>query len=82
MPQESFQATHLLVSRSRQIPVMVQPGGDRSMIYTQGEWEQQRDPAFALHPKLGMFCRGVQVLGYQLEPLEAEVAAEMATAHR
>ncbi|WP_008311527.1 hypothetical protein [Leptolyngbya sp. PCC 6406] len=73
-----FQATHILVSRSRRIPVIVTSGTERSQIYTQQEWEQEKPPAFELHSKLGMFCRGIQVLGYRLEPVEEAVAQDMA----
>jgi hypothetical protein len=75
-----FEPTHVLVSRTRRVPVMVTTGGDKSAIYTQAEWEQNRTPAFELHSKLGIFCRGVQVIGHHLEPIEAGVTAEIALA--
>ncbi|HEY9763587.1 MAG TPA: hypothetical protein V6D07_13740 [Trichocoleus sp.] len=65
----SFQPTHELVSRSRKVPVMVVAGGERSQVFTEKEWLENRTPAFELHSKLGLFCRGVQVVGYQLESL-------------
>lgn len=75
----SFQPTHQLVSRSRKIPVMVVTGADRSQVYTEQEWLENRNPAFELHPKLGLFCRGVQVVGYQLESLVGDPEATPAT---
>lgn len=79
-----FQPTHLLVSRSRQVPVRVVSQGETSKIYTEQEWGKTQEPAFELHSKLGMFCRGVQVLGYELEPMSqtADASAPKPTAAR
>jgi len=66
-----FQPTHWLVSRSRKVPVVVQSKGDKTLIFTEPEWEKTGTPAFELHAKMGMYCRGVQVLGYSLEPMAA-----------
>lgn len=65
---QSFQPTHYLVSRSRRIPVALVPSGERFQIFTEQEWNRVMAPAFELHPKLGVFCKGVQVLGYRIEP--------------
>lgn len=70
-----FRPTHWLVSRSRKIPVFVQSQGDKSLVFTEKEWGNTTSPAFELHTKLGMFCRGVQVLGYDLEPIASAVTA-------
>ncbi|HEY9887283.1 MAG TPA: hypothetical protein V6D02_02720 [Candidatus Obscuribacterales bacterium] len=70
-----FQPTHWLVSRSRKVPVVVQPQGEKSLLFTEAEWGKTTTPAFELHAKMGMYCRGVQVLGYTLQPLEAAVPA-------
>ena len=72
-----FEPTHWLVSRTRRVPVLVKAQGEKSLIFTEFEWDQTPTPAFELHSKMGMYCRGVQVLGYTLEPFEA---ASMATA--
>lgn len=69
---QSFQPTHTLVSRSRRLPVQLVPGRDRHWVVTEQDWHKGDEPAFQLHPKLGFFCRGIQVLGYRLEPLESE----------
>ncbi len=69
-----FEPTHWLVSRSRKIPVLVQAVGDKSLIFTENEWGNTQTPAFELNGKLGMFCRGIKVLGYELEPMSASVA--------
>ncbi|HEY9735496.1 MAG TPA: hypothetical protein V6D06_04410 [Trichocoleus sp.] len=69
----SFQPTHQLVSRTRKVPVIVITHGDRSQVLTEQEWREGREPAFELHPKLGLFCKGVQIVGYHLEPLTAPV---------
>ncbi|MEO1297732.1 MAG: hypothetical protein AAFW75_18520 [Cyanobacteria bacterium J06636_16] len=45
------------------------------MVFTEKEWGNTTSPAFELHTKLGMFCRGVQVLGYDLEPIASAVTA-------
>jgi hypothetical protein len=69
---QSFQPTHTLVSRSRRLPVQLVSGRDRHWVVTEQDWQKGGEPAFQLHPKLGFFCRGIQVLGYRLEPLESE----------
>jgi len=66
-----FQPTHWLVSRSRKVPAVVQSKGDKTLIFTEPEWEKTGTPAFELDAKMGMYCRGVQVLGYSLEPMAA-----------
>ena len=70
-----FQPTHWLVSRSRKIPVFVQSQRDKSLVFTEKEWGTTVSPAFELHDKLGMFCRGVKVVGYELEPISSAVMA-------
>jgi hypothetical protein len=64
-----FQPTHWLVSRSRKVPVVVQPHGEKSLLFTESEWGNTASPAFELHAKMGMYCKGVQVLGYELQPM-------------
>jgi hypothetical protein len=64
-----FQPTHWLVSRSRKVPVVVQGRGEKSLVFTEGEWGKTDAPAFELHVRMGMYCKGVQVLGYSLEPM-------------
>lgn len=71
-----FQPTHWLVSRSRKVPVMVQPQGEKSLLFTEAEWGKTTSPAFELHAKMGMYCRGIQVLGYGLEPMTAAVESK------
>ena len=39
-----FQPTHWLVSRSRKVPVVVQSKGDKTLIFTEPEWEKNRHP--------------------------------------
>ena len=68
-----FQPTHWLVSRSRKIPVLVQAQRNKSLVFTEKEWGKTPSPAFELHAKLGMFCRGVKVVGYELEPMPSAV---------
>lgn len=65
----SFNPTHHLVSHARRIPVRVISKAGRSQIFTEAEWGKTSDPAFEVHPKLGVFCRGIQVVGHQLEPI-------------
>lgn len=73
-----FQPTHWLVSRSRKVPVVVQPQGDKSLLFTEAEWGKTASPAFELHSKMGMYCKGVQVLGYELQPMTATVESPAA----
>lgn len=70
-----FQPTHWLVSRSRKVPVIVQPQGDKTLIFTETEWGKTETPAFNFHAKMGMYCKGVQVLGYTLEPMSVTAEA-------
>lgn len=73
-----FQPTHWLVSRSRKVPVVVKPQGDKSLLFTEAEWGKTDSPAFELHSKMGMYCKGVQVLGYELEPITSVVESRTA----
>lgn len=68
-----FKPTHVLVSRSRKIPVRLIPRLDRFLVITQLEWERGQKPAFEMHPKLGFFCRGIAILGHRLEPIENQI---------
>ena len=72
-----FKPTHLLVSRSRQTPVQLIQNAKGFSLLTQPEWQQGREPAFEMRSKLGFFCQGIQVVGYNLQPLVA--AASPAT---
>ena len=73
-----FQPTHWLVSRSRKVPVVVQPQGDKSLLFTEAEWGKKTSPAFELHSKMGIYCKGVQVLGYELKPIASAVEPKTA----
>ncbi|MGF1460711.1 MAG: hypothetical protein ACFBSG_17000 [Leptolyngbyaceae cyanobacterium] len=55
--------------------MVVQSQGDKMLIFTEAEWGQSKTPAFELHAKMGMFCKGVQVLGYSLEPMTVACGA-------
>lgn len=68
-----FTPTHLLVSRTKQTPVQLAANHQGYDLYTEQEWQTGRKPAFQMHPKLGIFCQGVQIVGYQLQPLPATV---------
>ncbi|HEY9737831.1 MAG TPA: hypothetical protein V6D06_16175 [Trichocoleus sp.] len=70
-----FQPTHLLVSRSRQTPVQIAARSQGYALYTEKEWQQGRNPAFEMRAKLGIFCQGVPVVGYSLQPLETQISA-------
>ncbi|MGD1859686.1 MAG: hypothetical protein ACFB0E_06920 [Leptolyngbyaceae cyanobacterium] len=70
-----FQPTHWLVSRSRKVPVAVEPRGEKTLVFTEPEWNRTDPPAFELHVRMGMYCRGVQVLGYKLEPMSVATEA-------
>jgi hypothetical protein len=64
-----FKSTHLLVSRSKQIPVHLVASRKGFFLVTQSEWEQNRKPAFEIQPQRGFFCQGIPVLGYSLQPI-------------
>jgi hypothetical protein len=69
-----FQPTHLLISRTRQTPVMLVPGKKGMSIFTEQEWQQQvAEPAFEFRPKQGFFCKNVLIIGYNLQPMQLEV---------
>ena len=73
-----FQPTHLLVSRSKKIPVMLERRSQSVQILTEQEWQQGQEPAFELRPKQGVFCKGISLVGYHLEPIEVD-KTEVAT---
>ncbi|MEM9767445.1 MAG: hypothetical protein AAF892_06155 [Cyanobacteria bacterium P01_D01_bin.71] len=49
-----FQPTHWLVSPSRKIPVVVEPRGEKTLVFTEPEWGNTDTPAFELHARMGM----------------------------
>jgi hypothetical protein len=65
-----FNPTHQLVSRSKQIPVQLVPNSKGLFLLTEAEWQQQRDPAFEMRPQRGLFCQGIPVVGYSLQPID------------
>lgn len=71
-----FKPTHVLISRSRQVPVQLMQSSQGVFLMTEQESDTEQEPAFMLHPKRGFFCRGVQVLGYSLQPINSEFAFE------
>lgn len=71
-----FQPTHLLVSRSRQTPVQLVSSPQGYVLYTEQEWTRSSKPAFELRPRLGLFCQGVSVVGYHLQPLPTKAVKE------
>lgn len=75
-----FQPTHVLVSRSKQTPVQLVPSQEGYQLYTEQEWQKGAEPAFELRSRLGLFCKGVPVVGFSLEPLQTEVTVEKAPA--
>ncbi|NET39948.1 MAG: hypothetical protein F6K19_49690 [Cyanothece sp. SIO1E1] len=76
-----FQPTHMLISRTKQIPVQLAPGPERRFwVVTEQEWQQRRKPAFEMHPKLGFYCQGIKVMGYKLEPV-ADKFSTVASTH-
>lgn len=65
-----FQPTHHLVSKTRRIPVQLITTPQGASLLTEDEWRKGTPPAFSIHPKRGFFCHDVQVLGFNLEPIE------------
>ncbi|MGP1387343.1 MAG: hypothetical protein ACTS2F_27530 [Thainema sp.] len=68
-----FNPTHVLVSRARKTPVQLVPKANGFDILTEMEWQKKRKPAFEVRPKQGIFCQGMSVVGYHLEPIAANV---------
>lgn len=64
-----FKPTHWLVSRHQKTPVQLLPSTQGFGLLTEPEFQQNRHPAFELRNRLGIFCQGVQVVGYHLEPM-------------
>lgn len=67
-----FNPTHVLVSRARKTPVRLVPKANGFDILTEMEWQKKRKPAFEMRPKQGIFCQGMSVVGYHLEPIAAK----------
>lgn len=74
-----FQPTHLLVSRAKKVPVQLVSAGNSLQLLTEPEWQRGSAPAFEFRPKLGFFCHGVQVVGYNLEPIAVAPATAEST---
>ncbi len=84
-----FCPTHMLVSRSRRTPVQLVANGQGFHLLSEVEAQQNREPAFEIRPKLGIYCKGIPVVGYRLEPLavavprsSSETASTEATLHQ
>lgn len=78
----TFSPTHMLVSRSKRIPVQLLSSNTGYLVVTEKEWNTGHKPAFELHPKLGLFCLGVAVIGYDLEPIESQTEQTPAASER
>ncbi|MBD1912656.1 MULTISPECIES: hypothetical protein [unclassified Leptolyngbya] len=70
-----FQPTHWLVSRSTKTPVQLIPAATGYRLMSEQEFEQGREPAFEIRPRLGVFCLDVQVVGYSLEPMPVKLSS-------
>ena len=64
-----FNPTHWLVSRHRKTPVQLVPSANGFHLMTAPEAESNKPAAFELRSRLGIFCQGVQIVGYRLEPM-------------
>jgi hypothetical protein len=73
-----FLPTHVLISRAKATPVQLvaAPGGYH--LYTEADWQQGRTPAFELKPKQGIYCQGVQVVGFRLQPIDSQTVIKKA----
>lgn len=74
-----FQPTHYLVSRSRKTAVQLVPSSQGLQLLTAVEFLNQSQPAFELRPHLGMFCKGIPVVGYALQPITEDAAIAMSS---
>jgi hypothetical protein len=70
----TFAPTHLLLSRTKATPVQLAAAPQGYWLYTETEWQRNTPPAFELRPKLGIYCRGQQVVGFQIQPIQSEAA--------
>lgn len=70
-----FNPTHLLISRSRKMPVQLIPSANGFKILTEPEWQQGKEPAFEIRARQGFFCQGIPVVGYNLQPIQVNAAA-------
>ena len=75
-----FSPTHLLISRSKTTPVQLVAARGCYQLYTEADWQQGKTPSFELKPKQGIFCRGVQVVGFQLQPMDADASTSESSA--
>lgn len=75
----TFTPTHVLVSRTKETPVQLVAGQKGYWLYTEAEAQKSGPPAFELRPKLGIYCRGQQVVGFRLQPLAAKAVAQPKT---
>lgn len=71
----TFTPTHVLISRTKETPVQLVAGPKGYWLYTEAEAQKGATPAFEVRPKLGIYCRGQQVVGFHLQPIKAEAAA-------
>ncbi len=71
----TFTPTHVLISRTKETPVHLVAGPKGYWLYTEAEWQRDTTPAFEMRPKLGFYCRGQQVVGFRLQPVEAPATA-------
>lgn len=76
----TFTPTHVLISRTKATPVQLMAGPQGYWLYTKSEAQKGTTPAFEMRPKLGFYCRGQQVVGFSLQPLAANAAAQPQTA--
>lgn len=72
----TFTPTHVLISRTKETPVQLVAGSKGYWLYTEAEAQRATAPAFEVRPKLGVYCRGQQVVGFRLQPLAAATAAQ------
>lgn len=74
-----FSPTHVLVSRTKETPVQLMATRGGYQLYTEADWQQGRAASFELKPKQGIFCQGVQVVGFRLAPLDTTAEASAST---
>jgi len=72
----TFTPTHVLISRTKETPVQLVAGSKGYWLYTEAEAQKGATPAFEVRPKLGVYCRGQQVVGFRLQPLAAATATQ------
>lgn len=62
----------------RLTPVQLVASPNSFRMFTELERQQGREPAFALHPKMGLACRGIPMVSYEPQTILATASHQPA----